>query len=154
MGIKSHHLSQVNISRMIAPLESPVMAEFVAKLDSINKLADNSPGFIWRLKTESNNATSIHAYDDELILLNLSVWESIDALKQFVYRSQHGKVMRNRQKWFHKSEGHNMALWWITIGHIPTVDEAKKRLQHLNQYGESDYVFSFRSQFLPTEMKS
>ncbi len=153
MVSKSHHLSQVNISRMIAPLSSPIMAEFVAQLNSINKLADESPGFIWRLKTEEGNATNIRVYDDELILFNLSVWESMDALKQFVYRSQHGKVMRNREKWFHKYEGINMALWWIPIGHIPTVDEAKKRLQYLNDYGESAYAFSLRKQFLPVQIK-
>lgn len=151
MTSKSHHLSQVNISRMIAPLSNPIMAEFVAQLDSINKLADNQKGFVWRLQTEEGNATNISAYDDELILFNLSVWESMDALKQFVYRTQHGKVMRNRKKWFHKSEGVNMALWWVPIGRIPTIDEAKKRLQHLNYYGESAYAFSFKNQFFTEE---
>lgn len=151
MASKSHHLSQVNISRMIAPLSNPIMAEFVAQLDSINRLADNTPGFVWRLQTQEGNATSISAYDDELILFNLSVWESIDALKQFVYRTQHGKVMLQRKKWFHKSEGIDMALWWIPVGHIPTVDEAKKRLQHLNDYGDSAYAFSFKNQFLTKE---
>ena len=148
---KSHHLSQVNISWTIAPLDDPIMAEFVAQLDAINKLADNSPGFIWRLQTQEGNATSIRAYDDELIIFNLSVWESIDTFKQFVYHSQHGEVMRDRKKWFRKSEGINMALWWVPIGHIPTVDEAKKRLQYLNDYGESAYAFSLNKQFLPTE---
>lgn len=148
---KSHHLSQVNISRTIAPLSDPMMAEFVAQLDSINKLADRSPGFVWRLQTEDGDATGIHAYDDELIIFNLSVWESIDAFKQFVYRSQHGEVMRDRKKWFHKSEGINMALWWVSVGHTPTVDEAKKRLQYLNDYDESVYAFSLHKQFLPVE---
>lgn len=151
---KSHHLSQVNISRMIAPLDDPIMAEFVAQLDSINKLADKSPGFVWRLQAQEGNATTIRAYDDELILFNLSVWESIDAFKQFVYRSQHGEVMRARKKWFQKSEGKNMALWWVSIGHIPTVDEAKQRLQYLNDYGESVYSFSLQKQFLPVEPAS
>ena len=128
MTSKSYNLSQVNISRMIAPLSNPIMADFVAELDSINKLADSTPGFVWRLQTEEGNATSISAYDDELILFNLSVWESIDALKQFVYRSQHGKVMRDRKKWFQKSSGTNMALWWLPMGHIPTVEASKKTL--------------------------
>ena len=154
MVSKSHHLSQVNISRMIAPLSNPIMAEFVAQLDSINRLADKSPGFVWRLQTQEGDATNIRAYDDELILFNLSVWESIDALKQFVYRSQHGKVMRDRQKWFHKSEGINMALWWVSIGHIPTNGEANKRLKYLKDYGESGYAFSYRKQFLPDELIS
>jgi hypothetical protein len=151
MTSKSHHLSQVNISRMVAPLSSPIMADFVAELDSINKLADSAPGFVWRLQTEAGNATSISAYDDELVLFNLSVWESINDLKQFVYRSQHEKVMRDRQKWFRKSEGTNMALWWVHSGDIPTVDEAKKRLQHLNDYGESEYAFSFKNQLFTKE---
>jgi len=147
MTSKSHHLSQVNISRMIAPLSNPIMADFVAELDSINQLADNAPGFVWRLQTEAGNATSVSAYDDELILLNLSVWESIDDLKQFVYRSQHGKVMRNRNKWFQKYQGVNMALWWLPVGDLPTVDEAEKRLQYLNDFGDSDYAFSFKNQY-------
>lgn len=151
MTSKSHHLSQVNISRMIAPLSNPIMADFVAELDSINQLADSAPGFIWRLQTEAGNATSISAYDDELILFNLSVWESIDDLKQFVYRTQHGKVMRDRQKWFRKSSGINMALWWVPMGHIPTVDEAKKRLRHINECGESAYAFSFKNQLFTKE---
>lgn len=151
MTNKSHNLSQVNISRMIAPLNSLIMVDFVAKLDSINELADSAPGFVWRLQTEAGNATSISAYDDELILFNLSVWESIDDLKQFVYRSQHGKVMGDRQKWFRKSSGTNMALWWVPMGHIPTVDEAKKRLQHLKDFGESAYAFSFKNQFFTKE---
>ncbi|NJN12630.1 MAG: DUF3291 domain-containing protein [Richelia sp. RM1_1_1] len=151
MTSKSHHLCQVNISYMIAQLSNPIMAEFVAQLDSINKLADSTPGFIWRLQTEEGNATSIDAYDDKLILFNLSVWESIDALKKFVYRSQHGQVMRYREKWFHKSERVNTALWWVPRGNIPTIDEAKKRLQHLNDYGDSPYAFSFKNKFLTKE---
>ena len=151
MVSKSHHLSQINISRMIAPLGDPIMTEFVAQLDSINKLADNSSGFVWRLQTQEGNATSVRAYNDELILFNLSVWESIDVFKQFVYHSQHGEIMPSRKKWFQKSEGINMALWWVPIGHIPTVDEAKQRLQYLNDYGESAYAFSLNKQFLPVE---
>ncbi|HEY9819657.1 MAG TPA: DUF3291 domain-containing protein [Candidatus Sericytochromatia bacterium] len=152
MTAKTYHLAQVNVSRMLAPLHDPIMAEFVAQLKSINDLADRTPGFVWRLKTEEGNATSIRAYEDEQILFNLSVWESIEALSQFVYRSQHGQAMRDRKQWFSKSESASMALWWIPVGHIPTVDEAKERLQHLQECGESAYAFSFQKRFLPQDL--
>lgn len=141
------HLAQVNIARARAPIDDPLMAGFVDRLDAINTLAEASPGFVWRLKTEAGNATAIQPYDDERILVNLSVWESPEYLKQFVYRSAHAEVMRQRKNWFERFGDAYVAMWWIDAGHIPTIDEAKQRLHHLQQHGDSKFAFSFSCLF-------
>src|SRR5437899_10140145 len=103
--MKTLHIAQVNIGRMKAALEDPVMAGFVARLDEINALADRSPGFVWRLQTPAGNATYLRPYDDDRILFNMSVWETVEALKQYVYRSVHAELLRQRQQWFEKFAG-------------------------------------------------
>ncbi|WP_151639393.1 DUF3291 domain-containing protein [Noviherbaspirillum aerium] len=136
-------LAQVNIARALAPMNDPVMAGFAARLDGINALAESSPGFVWRLKTDDGNATAISAYDDALILVNLSVWESVEHLRQFVYRSAHAEVMKSRRQWFERMRESHTALWWIAPGHVPTVAEAKERLAYLRRYGDTEFAFSF-----------
>jgi hypothetical protein len=143
------HLAQVNIARMKAPLESPVMAGFVARLEEINAVADGSPGFVWRLQTEKGDATYLRPYEDERILINLSVWESLEHLRDYVYGSSHKELLRQRQSWFEKFEGVYLALWWVPKGHTPSVDEAKKRLAHLAEHGPTPYAFTFRAVFPP-----
>lgn len=138
-------LAQVNIARMRAPIDDPVMAGFVARLDAVNALAESSPGFVWRLKTDDNNATSIAAYDDPLIIINLSVWQSAEHLRQFVYRSAHTEVMKQRRDWFERYEQAYTALWWIPAGHQPGIAEAKERLKYLQRHGPSAFAFGFRS---------
>lgn len=145
------HLAQVNIARMVAPLESETMAGFVVRLDEINSLADKSEGFIWRFQTEDGNATYLRPFDDDLILFNLSVWESIEALKDYVYRSLHGEVLKQRREWFEKFDGYFMALWWIKAGEIPTVEEAKERLAHLQKHSETPFAFTFKKIFPPNQ---
>lgn len=142
-----HHLAQLNIAHMLAPLSDPLMADFVAQLDQMNAIADSSPGFVWRLQDAAGDATAIRAYDDPLILVNLSVWESVEALSAYVYRSQHGAAMRDRRRWFHKSAQPTFALWWVPAGHLPTLAEAKERLTHLCQHGVTPYAFSFAKPF-------
>jgi hypothetical protein len=137
------HLAQVNIARMRAPLDDPLLAGFVARLDGINALADAAPGFVWRLQTDAGDATALRPYDDERILFNLSVWETPGHLRQFVYRSAHVEVLRQRKSWFDRFEGVYLALWWVRAGHIPSVEEAKQRLEHLRTHGESGHAFSF-----------
>src|SRR5215467_9633137 len=145
------HLAQVNIARMKGPLESEVMAGFVARLDEINALADRSPGFVWRLQTEEGNATYLRPYDDDRILVNLSVWETIEQLKDYVYKSAHGEVLRQRREWFEKFSGMYMAMWWVEAGNIPTVVEAKYRLEYLQQHGETPHSFTFKQIFKPSD---
>ena len=122
-----YHLAQVNIARMLAPLTDPIMAGFVAELDTINALADNSPGFVWRLQTPEGNATDIRPFDDDLILVNLSLWASLADLNAFVYKSRHRQVLQQRPQWFQRFNGPYVALWWVPSGHIPTVEEAKEQ---------------------------
>jgi len=138
------HLAQVNIGRMKAPLESEAMSDFRARLDEINALADQSPGFVWRLQNESGNATYLRPYDDDRILFNLSVWESVDHLKAYVYRTAHAELLRDRRSWFENVERANAALWWVAAGHRPGVDEAKERLAYLEEWGPSQYAFTFK----------
>lgn len=149
MPSPKYHLAQVNIGRIIAPLDDPLLAGFVARLDEINALADRSPGFVWRLQTEAGNATDLRPYEDERILVNMSVWESFEHLKDYVYRSAHAQVMRQRRQWFEKFEGLYLALWWVKAGHLPTVPEAKQRLEYLAEHGESAYAFTFSQPFPP-----
>lgn len=142
-----YHLAQINIARLLAPIDDPLIAEFVAQLPPINALADSSPGFVWRLQTESGDATSIRIYEDEMIALNMSVWESVEALREYAYKSAHAGVMRDRKKWFEKFDGPYMALWWIPAGHVPSPQEGKERLDHLRTHGDTPYAFSFRNVF-------
>ena len=137
--MKHYHLAQVNIGRILGPLESEVMAGFVAQLDEINALAERSPGFVWRLK----DATGVQAYEDPLILVNMSVWESVETLRQYVYKSGHSGPLRDRLKWFEKLAQAHLAMWWTPAGHIPSVEEARDRLEYRRMWGDSPIAFSF-----------
>ena len=145
--MSSFHLAQVNIARSVAPLDEAVMAGFVARLDEINALADGSPGFVWRFQTEAGNATAVRPYADERILVNMSVWETLEALRQYVYRSAHAQLIARRQDWFHKFEQPFLALWWVPAGHVPSVLEGRARLEHLQAHGDSPEAFSFKRSF-------
>jgi len=148
----NYHIAQVNIGRIRAPLEDPVMAGFVNRLEEINALADSSPGFVWRLQTPAGNATYLRPYEeDDRILVNMSVWESIGALQSFVYRTTHKEMLRQREEWFERFAGAYVALWWVPAGHIPGLDEAKKRIAHLEQHGPTEFAFTFKSIFQPDE---
>ena len=141
------HLAQINIGRLRAPVNDPMIAEFVANLDRINALADRSPGFIWRLKGAGNNATDIQPdAGDPLMALNMSVWESPQALGAFVYRSDHLTVMRGRAAWFEKLELY-MALWWVPVGHRPSVEEGWSKVGALRRLGPTTEAFTFRQTF-------
>ena len=143
----AHHLAQVNVATLLAPLDSPELAGFVAQLEPINALADQSPGFVWRLQTEDGDATAIRPYEDDRVMVNLSVWASLEALRTFVYASQHLDVMRHRRQWFHRMADPYLALWWVPAGTIPTVAEAKERLELLERRGPSPDAFTFRTPF-------
>ena|SRR5689334_25421153 len=145
--MSDYHLAQLNIARMLAPIDDPIMAEFVAQLSPVNALADQAPGFVWRLQSESGDATSIKVYDDDLIIVNLTVWERPEALRDFVYKSQHSGVLRDRKRWFEKFESPYYALWWIPAGQLPSIEDARQRLDHLRQHGDSAYAFSFKHIF-------
>ena len=141
----TYHIAQINIGRVRAPLDDPQMAGFVNRLDEINAIADKSPGFVWRLQTPEGNATYLRPYDDDRILVNMSVWETVEAFKNFVYRSVHAEVLRQRQEWFEKFSGAYLALWWVPVGHTPGMDEAKKRLAHLDAHGPTQFAFTLKT---------
>ena len=143
----NYHLAQINIGRILAPIDDPIMADFVAQLAPINALAEQSPGFVWRLQTEDGDATSIKVYDDDMIIINLTVWKSVETLRQFVYKSAHNRVLRDRQRWFEKFDGPYYALWWVPAGHLPDPNEGKSRLDYLLEHGDSAHAFSFKSVF-------
>ena len=142
-------LAQVNIARARGEMTDPVMAEFVARLPEINALADQSPGFVWRLQTEDGDATAVRSYEDTSILINLSVWADLSALRTYVYRSAHAAVMRRRREWFERFDRIFVALWWVPAGHRPSVAEAVDRLAHLEQHGPTGFAFSFAEPFGP-----
>lgn len=145
-----HHLAQLNIARMRAPLDSPVMAEFVDNLDRVNAIADRSPGFVWRLQTEEGDATGLRPFGDDM-LVNMSVWEDLESLRAFVFGADHLAIMRKRRNWFARMDEAYMVLWWIGKGRLPTVEEAAARLAHLRSYGPSEHAFTFRAAHPPPE---
>jgi len=147
-----YHLAQVNIGKILGPMDSPVMSEFKNNLERINALAEASEGFIWRLKDDNNNATSIKVFEDDFMLINMSVWTSIEALYKYVYESAHVEYLKKRREWFEKLTEMHMALWWIPAGHIPSPAEAIERLNHIREKGDGPYAFGFKKRFTPEDL--
>ena len=147
-------LAQLNVGRIVAPTDSPPLADFMARLDDINALAERSPGFVWRLKGDSGNATEILTTPDPLFLINMSVWESVEALFAFVYRSAHTHVMARRREWFERPVEAYQVLWWVPAGHLPTAQEALDRLAHLRTAGPSPHAFTFKQHYPPPSAAS
>ena len=148
-----HHLAQMNIARMRAPLTDPIMARFVAQLDEINALADATPGFVWRLQEHllPRPDETARAYAAGSIIVNLSVWEGVEPLQRYVYHSAHAGVMRDRREWFEKMEERWAVLWWVPAGYRPAVAEGKERLEHLRAHGTSAHAFNFKQTFPPPD---
>ena len=146
---EGHHLAQLNIARSKEPLDSELLAPFMALLDPVNALADAHPGFVWRLQTEEGNATTLRIFGDSGQLVNMSVWESADALWDFVYSGEHLAVMRRRREWFTGFGDLYMCLWWVPAGHVPDIPEAEERLTHLREHGPTPYAFTFKQRFDP-----
>ncbi len=142
-------LAQINIARGRHPIDDPAMADFTGNLDRINALAERSEGFVWRLKDDTGNATSIRAYDDPLIIVNMSVWMSIEALKAFAYKTAHKQFVRRRAEWFTPMDGPFMALWWVETGTIPTAGDGRAKLEELARTGPSPSVFTFALTYEP-----
>ena len=147
MAERTWHVAQVNVATLAEPLDSPRLADFVAWLGPVNALADAAPGFVWRLQTEDGDATAIRAFEDDRIIVNLSVWDSIEALGRFVYRSRHAEVLRRRREWFETMRSSHLAMWWIPAGTTPSVAEAARRLKLLEARGPSPDAFTFRVPF-------
>jgi Domain of unknown function (DUF3291) len=140
-------LVQVNVARARFPVDSAQMADFMALLDPINALADGTEGFVWRLQTEAGDATALRPFDDDRIMINMSVWESFAALRSFVYLSRHLEVMRRRREWFERMAEAYLALWWIPAGQLPTIADARARLDILRERGPSPAAFTFHDRY-------
>jgi len=140
--MRHYHLAQMNIARMVAPLDSPAMAGFVALLDPVNRQAEQSPGFVWRLQ----EATTVQAFEDPAMLVNFSIWESIEALREFTYKTSHTEPLRRRGEWFERGSN-ALAMWWIPAGHIPSVADGRDRIEFQKKHGDTQIAFSFRRRF-------
>lgn len=149
--MSAYELAQLNVGIIRGPMDSPVMAEFVANLDRINALAEGSPGFVWRLQTPEGNATAIRPFENDRMLLNMSVWQDAESLRKFVYRSAHAEVMRRRREWFEKISEAILVLWWVPRGHRPSVEEAIARLELLRRDGPRPEAFTFRETYPPPD---
>src|SRR5207302_5021452 len=143
------HIAQLNVGRILAPTDSPQLAEFMARLDEINALADATSGFVWRLQTASGNATDIRVSEDPYFLVNMSVWATIESLFEFVYRTSHTAVMVRRRQWFERPTEAYQVLWWVPAGHSPSVAEALDRLEHLRRNGPTAHAFTFSQRYPP-----
>jgi hypothetical protein len=137
------HLAQINIGRMLHPKGDPRVAEFFDNLDRVNAAAERMPGFVWRLKDDSGNATDISAFDDPAMLLNMSVWETAETLEAFVWQTVHARFYRKREAWFEVLTEPHFAMWWIEADHIPTPQEGRERVEHLKQHGPSEHAFGW-----------
>ena len=141
-----HHLAQLNIAKMKFAIDAPDLADFVARLEAVNTLADESPGFVWRLKTDEGDATAIDHFGADY-LVNMSVWRDVDSLHRYVYRSAHNEVMAQRKLWFDRMLEAYSVLWWIPAGTVPTIAQADDRLQRLRQSGPTAEAFTFKQIF-------
>jgi hypothetical protein len=143
------HLAQINVARMLHPLDDPRMSGFVRRLERINALADAAPGFVWRLQDESGNATGLKLFPDPRVIVNMSVWRSVEVLFEFVYRSGHIEPLRLRKAWFEKPAEAHMALWWLPAGTLPTVADGRERLEHFRRNGPTAEAFTFKQRYPP-----
>jgi len=152
----AYELAQVNIARLVAPLDTPRLADFVAALDPVNARADGAPGFVWRLQTEDGNATAVQAFEWDVaggagIIVNMSVWTGVDALAAFVYGADHREVLRLRREWFQRMTEAHLACWWVPAGHRPNTAEAEERVHYLRQHGPTPYAFTLQHHCPPPE---
>ena len=151
----SHVLAQVNIGRLLAPLESEQLAGFVAALEPVNALADAAPGFVWRFTgDDANDATSERFFGEQDLLLNMSVWRDLESLSDFVFRGSHVEVMRQRRIWFAPMTEVYAALWWVPAGVLPTIADAEQRILYLREYGPTSFAFTFRVPFPAPEAQA
>jgi hypothetical protein len=147
--MKKFHLAQVNVAQAKAEMDTDTMVGFVSRLEEINALADTAQGFVWRLQSDEGDSTSIRVFEEPLLLVNMSVWSTMEDLKTFVYKSFHVELIRDREAWFDKMRAAHQALWWVPVGHIPTTQEAQEKLEYIREHGPSQEAFTFGKYFPP-----
>ncbi|WP_142786225.1 DUF3291 domain-containing protein [Changchengzhania lutea] len=144
------HVAQVNIAKRLAPMEDPIMQDFVNNLGKINAIADISDGFVWRLKDDDEDeATDV--FQDDTLIINMSVWKNMESLFNYVYNSGHIEVLKRKKEWFSKIKMTHMAFWYVPIGVEPTFQDAKQRLDYINKHGDTPYAFTFKTKFTPID---
>ena len=139
------HLAQLNIGRIRYEIDDPRMADFTSNLALVNGLAERTPGFVWRFIDQSGNSTSTRPYADTRIAINLSVWESVEALERFVWQTVHKRFYGRRPDWFDTTDTPHFVMWWVAAGHRPSLAEAKERLEYLTAHGPSEFAFGWES---------
>jgi hypothetical protein len=145
-AMPEYQLAQLNIALLSAPLESPELADFVANLDRLNALAEHSPGFVWRLQSDNGDATAFRPFGEDY-LVNLTLWVDIESLHDYVYRSAHAEIMSRRREWFKRLADAYTVLWWVPVGHRPTLAESRSRLETLRRKGPTPDAFTFKRPF-------
>ena len=144
-----HHLAENNLAWMRYPFDDPRMAGMRDEIDRINRLGDRSPGFVWRFETAAGDATDVRVLDDPRILFNLTLWETVEDLRRYVYRSEHVEFFRRRREWFLPPPREPVALWWVREGERPDVDEAMARIERLWRDGPSPEAFTLKQVYDP-----
>lgn len=144
-----YELAQYNIAWIVAPLDSPVMADFTNNISAINRLAEEAPGFVWRHQTEDGDSTSVRVRDDYRIIINFSVWKDAESLFQYAFYSGHTDYYRRRNEWFTHEDQPYAVLWWVPEGHRPSVEEAEAKLAELKANGPGPGAFTFKKRFPP-----
>ena len=149
----THQLAQVNFGRIRYTTDDDRMHGFMSRLDEINALAEVSPGFVWRFVEANNNATDARPDEsDDMLLINFSVWESVDALHHYTYKTAHAELFKDRKLWFEAVSDAYMVLWWVPIGTLPTIEDCNERLAHLQLHGPTPYAFTFKQRFEPSDL--
>jgi hypothetical protein len=144
--VSAFELAQLNVARLLAAIDSPQLADFVAGLERVNALADSAPGFVWRLQDESGNATAVRPWGDDTIV-NMSVWDSVESLRSYVFAAGHVDVLRRRREWFVPMDTAHLVLWWVPAAHRPQLEEARERLELLERLGPTARAFTLRQSF-------
>ena len=143
-----YQLAEINIARIKGvTINDPIMKEFVDNLDNVNEIAEKSEGFVWRLKEEDNNATNLNPYNDEQIIVNYSIWDNIETLEHYMYKTFHSEFLKRRKEWFQAFGQVSTAMWWVKKGEIPDLTEAIEKLDYLQKNGPSEIVFNFRKKY-------
>lgn len=141
-----YNVAQVNIAKRLAPLDDPIMKDFIDNVDAINTIADQSLGFIWRMQNE-DKVEGARIFKDDSLIINISVWETIESLFNFTYKTNHLQVFKRKKEWFSKIDFMHMAFWYVPVGYEPTFQDAKNRLDYLWEFGETPYAFTFKNRF-------
>lgn len=150
--MSNYHLAQVNIAKRLAPMDDPIMQDFVNNLERINAIADRANGFVWRMQDEDKELGAT-IFQDDTLLINMSVWKSLEALFDYTYNSGHIEVFKRKKEWFSKLKMMHMAFWYVPVGYEPTFEDAKTRLDYLNKHGDTPYAFTFKSKFTAQDAK-